>query len=269
MARVAKEKDKDKEYSVPALDKAISILNALAESELSISEIYTQLELPKSTTFVILNTLEQHDIIKKTTEGKYRLGQGMFRWSMSYLKSMDMLKIARPHMERLVRESPYTAHLAVLYNEKAVYIDKVEGAGFVRFATTVGQSNELHASGVGKALASGLTDEEIARMINEKQSGPSDKGSRSLDKMMEDVRFVREHGFSIEDEEFEEGIRCIGAPIYDYTGNVVASMSITSLSKDLPGVKFITVGESVKQAAEGVSKELGFQGSYPAAASPK
>jgi IclR family acetate operon transcriptional repressor len=81
--------------------------------------------------------------------------------------------------------------------------------------------------------------------------------------MMEDIRFVREHGFSIEDEEFEEGIRCIGAPIYDYTGGVVASLSITALSKDLPGVKFITIGESVKQTAEGVSKELGYQGKYP------
>ncbi|RAV21960.1 IclR family transcriptional regulator [Paenibacillus contaminans] len=267
MARVAKEKDKDKEYSVPALDKAISILNALAESELSISEIYTQLELPKSTTFVILNTLEQHDIIKKSAEGKYRLGQGMFRWSMSYLKSMDMLKIARPHMEQLVKETPYTAHLAVLYNEKAVYIDKVEGAGFVRFATTVGQSNELHASGVGKALASGLSDETITRIMSGRQTDSENKSSRSLDKMMEDIRFVREHGFSIEDEEFEEGIRCIGAPIYDYTGGVVASLSITALSKDLPGVKFITIGESVKQTAEGVSKELGYQGKYPGGSS--
>lgn len=250
-----------KEYSVPALEKSILIMNALSERELSINDLHTQLKLPKTTTFVILNTLEQHGMIRKTPEGKYKLGPGVLRWGIRYLDSMDMVQIARPHLERLVEGQPYTCHLAALIGGKPVYCDKVEGNGFVRFATTIGQSQPLHQSSVGKALAAGLSDEEIRNLLPAEMEASTAKSIRSVDKFMDDVRFVREHGFAIEDEEFEEGVRCIGAPIRNYTGNIVAALSITALSKDLPAVKFMTIGEEVKRAAAGISHDLGYIGS--------
>jgi DNA-binding IclR family transcriptional regulator len=228
----------------------------LSESELSISELYTELKLPKSTIFVILNTMEQHSIIEKTAEGKYKLGSGMFRWCLSYIQSIDMVQTARPYLERLVKETPYTAHLAVLANQRPVYVYKAEGDGFVRFATAVGQSMPLHSSGVGKALCVSMTDEEIESTLE--KAAQTEKSVRTLDKVLDDIRFVREHGFSIEDEEYEEGIRCVGAPIYDFTGKVVAALSITSISKDLPTIKFFSVGEQVKETARQISSELGY-----------
>jgi IclR family acetate operon transcriptional repressor len=244
-----------KEYSVPALEKSIAILNALSESELSISEINSELNLPKSTIFVILNTMEKHSLIEKTPEGKYKLGSGMFRWCISYIQSIDLTRIARPHLERPVKETPYTAHLAVLANRRAVYINKVEGNGFVRFATAIGQSMALYSSGVGKALCIGLDDEEIKLAISMEIQPEK---PRPFEAVMEDIHFAREHGFSIEDEEYEDGIRCVGAPIYNFTGKIVAAISITSISKDLPAVRFFTVGEQVKQAANQISSELGY-----------
>ncbi|WP_127579346.1 IclR family transcriptional regulator [Paenibacillus koleovorans] len=247
-----------KDYSVPALDKAIAILNALTEEELTIGDLHGRLNLPKTTTFVILNTLEQYQIIGKTADGKYRLGPGVMRWSNRYLNSMDLVQLARPHLQRLVETTPYTAHLAVLVNQQPVYCDKVEGSGFVRFATSVGQSQPLYRSSVGKALASGMSDEDIVRALPEQLTGYTTKSIRSVEQFMEEVRFVREHGFSLEDEEFEEGIRCIGAPIRDVSGSIVASMSITALSKDLPAVKFMTIGEKVKATAQRISVDLGY-----------
>lgn len=249
-----------KDYSVPALEKAIAILNALAANELSISDLHSQLKLPKTTTFVILNTLEQHEIIRKTAEGKYRLGPGVLRWGNRYFDSMDMVQIARPHLERLVEEKPYTCHLAVLIGDKPVYCDKVEGNGFVRFATMIGQSQPLHQSSVGKALAAGLSDDDIRSLLPGVMDASTGKSIRSIEKFLEEVQFVRENGFAIEDEEFEEGVRCIGAPIRNYTGSIVASISITALSKDLPAVKFMVIGEEVKQTAALISRDLGFAG---------
>lgn len=250
-----------KDYSVPAIEKSIMILNALADKDLTIGDLHSQLQLPKTTTFVILNTLEQHNIIRKTAEGKYRLGPGVMQWSSSYLNSMDMVQIARPHLKKLVDGTPYTAHLAVSIGDKAVYCDKVEGNGFVRFATTIGQGQPLYQSSVGKALASGMTDEEIKLALPEIKVSTS-KSIRTLDKLMEDIEFVRENGFAIEDEEFEEGIRCIGAPIRNFTGKIVASISITALSKDLPAVKFMKIGEQVKETAHFISKDLGYQDTH-------
>lgn len=249
-----------KDYSVPALEKAIAILNALAANELTVSDLHSQLKFPKTTTFVILNTLEQHEIICKTAEGKYRLGPGVIHWGIRYFDSMDIVQITRPHLERLVEGKPYTCHLAVLIGDKPVYCDKVEGNGFVRFATTIGQSQPLHQSSVGKALAAGLSDDEIRRLLPEDMGESTSKSIRTVEKFLEEVQFVRENGFAIEDEEFEEGVRCIGAPIRNYTGNIIASLSITALSKDLPAVKFMVIGEEVKQTAELISRDLGYLG---------
>lgn len=247
-------------YSVPALEKTILILNALSESDLTITDLYTQLELPKSTTFVILNTLEQNSIIQKTAEGKYCLGYGVIRWGISYFRSMEVTTIARMHLEKLVSGTPYTAHLATPVKHGAVYVDKVEGEGFVRFATSIGQIQKFHLSAVGKALAVDKPEDELANLLSDElsQSSLANK-ERILNKFIDDTRFVKKHGFSIEDEEFEDGIRCIGAPIRNYTGAVVASLSITALSRDLPAVKFITIGEQVKATANAISQELGFE----------
>ncbi|MBO9604911.1 MAG: IclR family transcriptional regulator [Paenibacillaceae bacterium] len=251
-----------KDYSVPALEKSIMILNALAEAELSTSDLHLQLKLPKSTTFVILNTLEQHAIIQKSPEGKYRLGHGVLRWGMSYFKSMDVVRIARPLLERLVSGTPFTAHLAAPVDNKPVYVDKVEGGGFVRFATAIGQTQPLFRSAVGKAMASDWTEEQLRGFLVEEAQGAADPGKieRELAKMREDAQFVREHGFVVEDEEFEEGVRCVGAPIRGANGGIVASLSITALIKDLPVVKFIAVGNAVKDTAGQISRELGYRG---------
>ncbi|MEF3305914.1 IclR family transcriptional regulator [Paenibacillus sp. GYB003] len=263
-------KKQPKEYSVPAIDKTVAILNALTEQQLSIQEIHTTLNVPKSTAFVILNTLEQYSLIQKSPEGKYRLGHGVLRWGIGYMKSMDLVAVARPHLEKLVADTPYTAHLAVAEKDKPVYVDKVEGGGFVRFATKIGQVQPLHMSGVGKAIASGMTDDEIAGALAAELEGASDKLDRALAKLMDDVRYVRQYGYSIEDEEFEEGIRCIGAPIRNENGQVFASISITSLNKDLPATKYQQIGEAVKQTADRISAELGYlQPPTPAKPLPK
>lgn len=251
-------KKQPKEYSVPAIDKTVAILNALSEQQLTIQEIHSSLNVPKSTAFVILNTLEQYSLIQKTPEGKYRLGHGVLRWGIGYMKAMDLVTVARPHLERLVADSPYTAHLAVAEKDRPVYVDKVEGGGFVRFATNIGQVQPLHMSGVGKAIASGMSDEELAAIMADELRASPEKIARALEKLMDDVHYVRKYGYSIEDEEFEEGIRCIGAPIRNESGQVFASISITSLNKDLPATKFQQIGEAVKETADRISAELGY-----------
>ncbi|GIP35303.1 IclR family transcriptional regulator [Paenibacillus sp. J2TS4] len=248
-----------KDYSVPAIEKAITILNCISRKErMNINELHTELNIPKTTVFVIVNTLERHSLIEKQEDGKYILGHGVLYWGMNYYQQNDIKQIAHPHLIKLVAETPFTAHLAIMANYKAVYIDKCEGDGFVRFATIAGQALPLHLSGVGKALASGLPDKEITAAIDV-IVGPSEtRPELMLDKLMEDVQFVRQHGYSIEDEQMEEGIRCIGAPVFDENGRVIAAISLTALSKDLPAIKFQAIGETIKETALRISQEMGY-----------
>jgi DNA-binding IclR family transcriptional regulator len=238
-------------------------MNALVQNgELSITEIHAHLNLPKSTIFVILNTLERSNFIEKTPDGKFRLGYGSFLLGMSYYKRLDIRDVARPHLLKLVQGTPYTCHLAILVGINPVYIDKVEGDSFIRFATSIGQTLPLYSSGVGKALASGMEYSQIREslQLEADTSELQDKGKShalNIETMMEEIEYVKKHGYIIEDELMEEGIRCIGAPIFDLSGKVIASISVTSLSKDLPAFKFHEVGEKVKDTALSISKELG------------
>ncbi|MBW7456759.1 IclR family transcriptional regulator [Paenibacillus sepulcri] len=252
------EKSTKKDYSVPALDKAVLILHALAEQGwLSALELHAQLNIPKSTVFVLLNSLSRSRMVERHADGRYGLGHATFLLGMSYFRDLDIRRMARPHLESLVSQTPYTAHLAVLAGQQPVYIDKVEGSGFVRFATFIGQSLPLHLSGVGKALAAGMSREQVANALEEFPDMRD--AEKSAQQLLEDVQFIRQHGFSIEDEQMEEGIRCIGSPVYDLSGNIVASISITSLSQDLPAIKFNSMGQKVREAAIHISQELGFK----------
>lgn len=248
-----------KDYSVPALEKSILILNALAERRsMNITEIHTQLNIPKSTTFVILNALERHSFITKSEDGRYQLGYAVFQLGMSFYRDIDVRQVARPFLQELVQDTPFTGHLAVLFNEKAVYVDKVEGGGFVRFATTIGQNMPLHLSGVGKALMSGLSDQAIRELYAVNMERLTEKSLGNVDDLLEEIRFVREYGYVIEDEQMEQGIRCIGAPIFGHTGDVIASISVTALSRDLPVVKFQPIGERVRDTAQQISKRISY-----------
>ncbi|MBN2984678.1 IclR family transcriptional regulator [Cohnella algarum] len=249
----------NKPYSVPAIEKAIAILNGIAANgKMGIPDIHAELGIPKSTAFVILNTLEKHSLIEKLDDGKYALGHGVLSWGMNYYRQSDIKQVARPHLDKLVEGTPYTAHLAVLVSRQPVYIDKSEGSGFVRFATMAGQALPLHSSGVGKALAFGMSETELAQAIAAIPDLPEAERARTAESLAEDIRFIREHGYSIEDEQMEEGIRCIGAPVYGPSGSVVASVSLTALSKDLPAIKFQSVGERVRETAMRISAEMGF-----------
>lgn len=247
-----------KEYSVPAIERAIVILDTLTERSLTINKIHQELDIPKTSAFVILNTLEKHHLVERQSNGTYKLGHHTFQWGMNFYNNIDLVSISRPFIEQLVKNTPYTGHLAILAHPLPIYIDKVEGNGFVRFATTIGQQLPLHLSGVGKALGTKLDDETILDAIalyNENVDGTE---SNKLNQFKNDINFIQQNGYAIEDEEMEEGIRCLAVPVYGPNEEILAAISITALSKDLPIVNFNEWGNKAKKTALNISKKLGY-----------
>ncbi|WJH36992.1 IclR family transcriptional regulator [Paenibacillus sp. CC-CFT747] len=250
-----------RKYSVPALEKGLSIIEILAKSPvpLGVTDIYESNKLPKSTIFMILTTLEELNYLQKTEDGKYRLTLKLYNIGMELLSKMDLRNIARPLMEELAAELRVTVHLAILENGKATYIEKVKGPGFVQFSTEVGQSMLLHNSGVGKVLAAFLPKDTLASYLQlHGMPATTEHTITSPERFSKFLENVRESGFAIEDEEGELGIRCIAAPIYDHTGAVAAALSITALRSELPSISFPEAGRKVKQKAMQISFRLGY-----------
>jgi DNA-binding IclR family transcriptional regulator len=248
-------------YNVPALEKAIAIIETLSEhdSPLGVSELCKLVDIPKTSVFFILNTLDKHQYLSKTEDGKYKLGNKFINIGLGILNKIEIREVAKPYMEKLLLETGFTVHLAVLDNGEAMYVEKVEKRGFVKFSTYIGQRLPLHASGVGKALAAHIPAEELDAIIQLK--GLPEKTENTITNPHElkaELAKIRSLGYAVEDEEGESGIRCIGVPILDHENMPVASVSVTALRADLPIHDIPIVGEKVKLTALNISTRLGY-----------
>lgn len=250
-----------KQYSVPALAKGMAILEMLASSKeaLGVTDIYERNGMPKSSIFTILGEFENLGYVVKTHEGKYQLTLKLYHVGMEKLAGLDIRQAARPAMEWIAAHMKCTVHLAILENDKALYIDKVNGPGFVQFSTQIGQSQYLHNSAVGKVLAAGLTDERLGQAV-EKHGLPktTENTIQTVEAFKTFLSAVREKGYAIEDEEGEAGIRCIAVPIFDNTGRTAGALGITALRNELPSISFDQFGRQLQEQAAIVSRKLGF-----------
>src|SRR3954451_17171660 len=145
-------------YSVPALEKAVAILELIARSgrDLSASEIYTALAIPKATAFMVLNSLERHAIVKKSRDNHYSIGVKLYELGNAYISNLDIVQVSRPHLVDLMRETGFAAHLAIVLDARVLFIDKVEPNTFTRFSTFPGMRADIHISSFGKAIAAYL-----------------------------------------------------------------------------------------------------------------
>ena len=250
-----------KKYSVPALSKGMAIIEMLAgkKDALGITDIYEKTGLPKSSIFAILSELENLGYVAKTPEGKYSLTLKLYRIGLERLSQIDIRQAARPEMEGIAENLRGTVHLAILENGKALYIDKVNGPGFVQFSTHIGQSQMLHSSGVGKCLAAYMTDEQLAGAIS-KHGMPrfTERTVTSFPAFKASLAQVREQGYALEDEEGEAGIRCMAAPIRNHLGHTVGAIGITALKSELPDSAIPDVGRLLREKAFDISEKMGY-----------
>lgn len=253
-----------KKYRVPALEKAIAILELIAESEerYTITEIHKQLDISKATVFTTLNVLEEHDIVKKDEQGKYGIGVKLYQLGMSYMSNIDMIDTARPFMDDLMQSTGMTVHLGVLDQNEVLYVDKVEPDSFIKFSTFPGMRSDVHINSLGKAICAYLSEAELEQLMT--AQGLSRYTPNTItdpQAFKTSLQHIRQSGYAIENEEGEIGVCCIGAPIFDYNGErAIAAVSVAGHSSKLLPELFATIGETVKGTARAISKELGFTG---------
>ncbi|NIK78690.1 DNA-binding IclR family transcriptional regulator [Paenibacillus castaneae] len=252
-----------KNYIVPALEKGLMILEKLAKSNepLRITDIHEQMGIPKTSVFMIMSTLETMEFIERVDDNRYKVTMKLYNIGIETLSKYDIREVARPYMEKLAQQLRYTVHLAILSRGKAVYIEKVNAPTFVQFDTKIGQSMHLHSSAVGKVLAAYLDSASLDEILKDAIFvQATDHTITSPLTFKNFLSTVREMGYAIEDEEGEVGVRCIGAPIFDDKGVVVAALSVTGVRNDLQSIHFQEIGSVVKEHCRHISEQLGYKG---------
>ena len=244
-----------KEYSVPAIERALSVLQCLGHSRrgFSISEISRRLKIPKSSAHLILTTLERRGFLQKNTQtGRFHFGLQLVSLSRSALENLDLREEARPFLRDLMQESGLTVHMAVLERDEAVIIEKVEAPGLVRLASWVGRRLDVNCTGVGKVLIAFLETAVFARH--------NSRTIISRSALRRELKLVKQAGYALDNEEDEPGVCCIGAPVFDQNGNAMAAISVAGTTSQIGVDRVPILARQVKRAARGISLRLGYAG---------
>jgi DNA-binding IclR family transcriptional regulator len=251
----------DTVYRVQVIDRALAIVNLLASSDRSLAagQMGEKLDLNKSTVHRLLAVLEQHRYVERDLlSGKYRLGLKLAELGNIALSRFDIQATARPFVERLVEETGETAHLGILQQNEVISLVNVETQRSVRTPSTVGRRSPIHCTSQGKLLVAFQPQPQIDRILRAHRfAGYTKKTIRHAGAYRTELAKVRNLGFAVDDEEFEDGLRCIGAPVRDHTGKVVAAISIAGPSFRITPERRSLLTQMVVAAARDLSETLG------------
>jgi DNA-binding IclR family transcriptional regulator len=243
-----------------AVERALNILEAASQRRegLTNSEISRRLGIPKSSASYILRTLERRGYLRRDPESnRYRLGLKLLSLGGETQAGLDIAEVALPFMRTLVERLGMTCHLAVVDQNEAVYIEKVEAPGFFKVNTWVGRRMFLHSTSVGKALLAWMPKAECDALLHNcdfKRRTP--KTITSLSRLMTELERVHQQGYAIDDEENSLGARCFGAPVFDALGNVVAALGVSGTLTQMDAAKMPRVADALKETARRVSRQL-------------
>ncbi len=254
---------------VQTIERVSQILELVARSSrgISIREASGKLNLPKGTVHRLLSSLAYFGYIKQDSETKnYLLGLKILELGNLIINQLDLRKIAEPLLRDLAEYTKETVHMVIIDNNEVVYIDKVEtelNTGGLKMASMVGSRIPAHTCAVGKILLSFFSEEELDRLVEEKglpQRTPNTITDPAA--LKEHLELVRNQGYAVDNEENENGIRCVAAPIFNEKGKAVSAISISGPAfRVTKKVIHESLKMEVMRTALEISKRLGFRGS--------
>ncbi len=252
----------DKTPTVPALERGLTILELVAKSKngFTFSQLASQLEFPKSSIHSILVTFERLGYLQKLeSSGRYVAGLNLVRIATVASYGITLRQKAGPLLCELTQRTGLTAHIAILENNEALLVAKVEPSGIMPVATWIGKRIDYHCTSLGKALIAWRREEEINRLVKERRMLRHNENTIStLTRLKQELMRTRQAGYSIDDEEEEIGIRCIGAPVLGVSGEVEAAVSVSGTVEQIRAEDVARMGALVQEAAFEMSRRLGW-----------
>jgi len=228
-------------------------------TEWGVREVAAKLKVAKSSAHDLMSSLAKLGFLNKTEDNRYRLGWRLVTLSETLLATTELRKEAHPVMEDLAAQYQETIHLAVLDDTQAVYVDKLEGRQAVRVElTSLGARLYAHCSALGKVLLA-YSDEEGAKRIIRTAGLPrfTDNTIIEEEELLQNLVRIRKQGFAYDLEEILPDLCCVAAPVYDYSGNVIAAISMS-----IPAFRFRRsqneFRDGVVRAAKKISNRLGY-----------
>ena len=243
--------------------RAFEIIEYIAQSDdwVSLRTLARDLHLGPATAYRFLATLKELGYMRQHPEdSRYRLSL-KFAWLGSrVLEPMQLRSIARPWLERLTATTNETTHLAVLENNQIVYLEKIDNNQAMQMRSRVGSRGYPHSTAVGKALLAFLPDDmREAILPNLPLPSLTRNTITSQSELCQQLEMTCQRGYSVDDEENEIGIRCVGVPVFNHMGRVVAAVSISGWTITVTHDRVPELAALLQDICRNISHELGYQ----------
>jgi len=248
---------------IRSVERAFGLLELLAHSDapMGVCELADVTQLPQATVHRLLTTLVKLGYVSKDRETRrYTLGLRTFSLHGSVLRNMHLGIQAMPVMKALMARVEETVHLAVLSEGEVLYVDRVEGLyAPPSMYTYIGKRVPAHCTALGKAMLAHLPCEMVTDIL--KRRGMHQMTAKTIvnpQVLEQEFERTRKRGFAVDNEEIEDGIRCIAAPIRDYTGAVCAAISISGPKTRVRPDREAELSRAVIWAVSLISTKLGY-----------
>src|SRR5215469_494799 len=251
---------RDPASSVQSVDRAVAILEILArDGEAGVTEVARELDVHKSTASRLLAALDRRELVTQdAARGKFRLGVGIVRLAGAAGRRLDVVQESRPVCRALAQEVGETVNLAILSGRDALYLEQVAGPSALSPHNWAGQRIPLHATSDGKVLLAYRSAAEIGEHLVLPLEPFTEHTVTALPEFGRRLAKVRERGYAIAVDELEDGLTAVAAPVRDAEGTVIASISASGPSFRIPAERIPSIAESVRRAADAISRRLGW-----------
>ena len=244
-----------------SLQRGLRIIEAISTlgGSATLAEIARKTALPRSTAYHLLRALVEFDyLVQEGDDRTYALAPKLFRLTESAWTRDQLSEIAMPFLDGLSRSTGEGTSLAVLRDGVVTIIAKREPDGPVRVVQEVGATRPIYCTAVGKVLAAWLPEQELDGII--RRTVFEKKTARTLTSpatFRRELARIRASGFAMDNEEHIDGIRCIAAPVRDYSGEIRVSLCVVGPKNHLPQRRLAEIRRALAAAAADLSARLG------------
>lgn len=223
---------------------------------MSLGQLTGILGIDRSSVFRLANTLKRRGYLANPSVGKdYILGASVWRMSRNYDWSNMLATVAHAQLKALAMTTNETAHLAVREGRNALFVDHVAGNQVISVSGQTGDLVPLYCTSHGKALIADFTLEELKALYGTRSLPPHTKHTvTSVAELAKDCEAIRDRGYASDDAEFQEGVRCVAAPIRDRDGAIIGSIGISAPRIRFPEERYAEVAPQVTAIALQISK---------------
>lgn len=249
-------------YKVQVLDRAINILEFIGQQrsgEVGLPELTAAMKLHKTTTHRIAHVLESRGLLRRGQDSnRYRLGFHLYDLGCQALDHVNIRDEARPLMTHVAFEVGETVHLALLDRAEVLYIERIEAQRSLTMGSKLGARNPVYCTALGKAILAYSPETEVDQILAACRMEARTKNTiTNVLALKRELERTRDRGYAIDNEEIEDGIRCIAAPILDSGSRAVAAMSVSGPSSRITLDRSQLIGKTMLKAALELSTRIG------------